>query len=188
LLRTHKLGRSTVMIIDEAQNLSPSVLEQIRLLTNLETNERKLLRIILLGQPELAELLDRRDMRQLAQRVTARYHLSALAADETRAYIAHRLTLAGGSANLFTATACRLVHQLSGGIPRLINVVADRALLGAYVEGKPRVGASVVSHAGKEVLGRRIRTWHWIAAGVGVAALVGAAWGYFRLPDERALP
>ena len=188
LLRTHQLGRSTVMIIDEAQNLSPSVLEQIRLLTNLETNQRKLLRIILLGQPELAELLDRREMRQLAQRVTARYHLSALDADETRAYIAHRLTLAGGSANIFTAAACRRAHQLSGGIPRVINVLADRALLGAYVEGKPRVRASVVARAGQEILGRRVGTRHWIFAGLGVAALVGVAWGYLRLPDETTAP
>jgi general secretion pathway protein A len=164
------------------------VLEQIRLLTNLETNERKLLRIILLGQPELAEVLDRREMRQLAQRVTARYHLAALDPDETRAYIAHRLTLAGGSANLFTAAASRRVHQLSGGIPRLINVIADRALLGAYVEGKPRVRASVVTRAGQEILGRRVSTRHWLAAALGVAALVGVAWGYFKLPDESAAP
>ena len=107
LLRTHALGRSTVVIIDEAQNLSPAVLEQIRLLTNLETNERKLVRIILLGQPELAEMLDRREMRQLVQRVTARYHLAALGRDDTRAYIAHRLTLAGGNPHLFTRGAAR---------------------------------------------------------------------------------
>ncbi len=107
LLKNHALGRSTVVIIDEAQSLSTDVLEQIRLLTNLETNERKLLRIILLGQTELSEVLDRREMRQLAQRITARYHLSALDRDETRAYIAHRLTRAGGSPHLFTRPASR---------------------------------------------------------------------------------
>jgi len=188
LLRTHGLGRSTVMIIDEAQNLSPAVLEQIRLLTNLETNEQKLLRIILLGQPELAEVLDRRDLRQLAQRITARYHLSALDPDETRAYLAHRLSLAGGSSQLFTRAASRRIYRLSGGIPRLINVIADRALLGAYVEGKSRVGVAIVSRAGREVLGGRLRIpRYWVAATIGLVALVGGAWAYLQLPAEQSV-
>ena len=186
LLERHRRGRNTVMIIDEAQNLSPAVLEQIRLLTNLETNEQKLLRIILLGQPELAELLDRRDMRQLSQRITARYHLGALDPDETQAYLAHRLSLAGGNPNLFTRAASRRIHRLSGGIPRLINVIADRALLGAYVEGKQRVGAAIVARAGREVLGGgRDRSRTWILATLGVCALVGGAWAYLALPEAR---
>jgi general secretion pathway protein A len=184
LLERHERGRSTVMIIDEAQNLSPAVLEQIRLLTNLETNERKLLRIILLGQPELAELLDRRDMRQLSQRITARYHLGALDIDETQDYLAHRLALAGGNPNLFTRAAGRRIHRLAGGVPRVINVIADRALLGAYVEGTPRVGWRIVGRAGREVLGRGERVWHWLAAAVGVCLLVGGAWAYLRSSDD----
>jgi general secretion pathway protein A len=188
LLRTHALGRSTVVIIDEAQNLSPALLEQIRLLTNLETNERKLLRIILLGQPELAEMLDRKEMRQLVQRVTARYHLAALGQDDTRAYIAHRLTLAGGNSHLFTRGATNAVFALSRGIPRLINVIADRALLGAYVEGRSKVTARIVRKAAREAFGRP--SWPqlhlWIAAAAMVALTIGAAWVYWdRLPSWR---
>jgi len=178
LLRTHALGRSTVVIIDEAQNLSPAVLEQIRLLTNLETNERKLVRIILLGQPELAEMLDRREMRQLVQRVTARYHLAALTRDDARAYIAHRLSLAGGNPHLFTRGAANEAYRLSGGIPRLINVIADRALLGTYVEGRPRVTARIVRKAAREAFGQQawLRPRLWIAAAAVLALAVGAAW------------
>jgi general secretion pathway protein A len=178
LLRTHALGRSTVVIIDEAQNLSPAVLEQIRLLTNLETNERKLVRIILLGQPELAEMLDRREMRQLVQRVTARYHLAALNRDDTRAYIAHRLSLAGGNPHLFTRGAASEAYRLSGGIPRLINVIADRALLGTYVEGRPRVTARIVRKAAREAFGQQawLRPRLWIGAAAGLVLAVGAAW------------
>ncbi len=176
LLKNHALGRSTVVIIDEAQNLSTDVLEQVRLLTNLETNERKLLRIILLGQTELSELLDRREMRQLAQRITARYHLGALDRDETRAYIAHRLTRAGGSPHLFTRPASRETYRLSQGIPRLINVIADRALLGSYVEAKQRVSAAIVRKAAREVFDKPARSWRWLAT-TGLLLLgVGAAW------------
>ena len=164
LLATHEAGRSTVLIIDEAQNLSPAVLEQIRLLTNLETDERKLLRIILLGQPELGELLDRRELRQLAQRITARYHLGALNRDDTRAYVAHRLACVGGNAKIFTRSAVSTLHRIAQGTPRLINVVADRALLGGYVEGKHRITSRIVRRAAKEVLGRRRRTPLWVAA------------------------
>ena len=191
LLRTHALGRSTVIIIDEAQNLSPAVLEQIRLLTNLETNERKLVRIILLGQPELAEMLDRREMRQLVQRVTARYHLGALGRDDTRAYIAHRLTLAGGNPHLFTRGAVRETFRLSRGIPRLINVVADRALLGAYVEGKPRITARIVRKAAREAFGKQgwLRPRLWIGVAALLALFMGAAWALWdRAPIFRAIP
>jgi len=178
LLRTHALGRSTVVIIDEAQNLSPAVLEQIRLLTNLETNERKLVRIILLGQPELAEMLDRREMRQLVQRVTARYHLAALTRDDTRAYIAHRLSLAGGNPHLFTRGAANEAYRISSGIPRLINVIADRALLGTYVEGRPRVTARIVRKAAREAFGQQawLRPRLWLGAAAALVLTVGAAW------------
>ena len=178
LLRTHALGRSTVVIIDEAQNLSPAVLEQIRLLTNLETNERKLVRIILLGQPELAEMLDRREMRQLVQRVTARYHLAALTREDARAYIAHRLSLAGGNPHLFTRGAANEAFRLSHGIPRLINVIADRALLGTYVEGRPRVTARIVRKAAHEAFGQQawLRPHLWIGAVAASALVVAGAW------------
>jgi general secretion pathway protein A len=185
LLKNHALGRSTVVIIDEAQSLSTDVLEQIRLLTNLETNERKLLRIILLGQTELSEVLDRREMRQLAQRITARYHLSALDRDETRAYIAHRLTRAGGSPHLFTRPASREIYRLSGGIPRLINVIADRALLGSYVEAKQRVSAAIVRKAAREVFDKRATSQRWIVSAGLLLLAVGAAWA---LLDQQPQP
>ena len=130
LLKTHQSGRSTVVIIDEAQNLSPAVLEQIRLLTNLETNDKKLLRIILLGQPELAAMLDKTELRQLAQRITARYHLTPLSKSEVSDYVRHRLSRAGGSPDIFTDGAVRALYRLSKGTPRLINVIADRSHAG----------------------------------------------------------
>lgn len=153
LLRTHGEGRRTVLIIDEAQNLSPDVLEQVRLLTNLETHKEKLLRIMLVGQPELAELLARPDLRQVAQRITARYHLTPLSADETSEYIRHRLRVAGGDTALFTPAAVQRVHRLSGGVPRLVNVLCDRALLGAYADGTRSVTPKFVDAAAQEVLG-----------------------------------
>ena len=176
LLKTHQSGRSTVMIIDEAQNLSPAVLEQVRLLTNLETDERKLLRIILIGQPELAEMLDRQDLRQLAQRITARYHLGSLSRQDTYAYIMHRMSRAGGNPHAFSRSALRRLYALSRGTPRLINVIADRSLLGAYTEGRQQVTGRIVNRAAREVLGRQknYRPW-WIGAAVTVTA-AGAAW------------
>lgn len=132
LLSTHAAGRRTVLIIDEAQNLQPEVLEQVRLLTNLETHKEKLLRIMLVGQPELSDLLARPDLRQLAQRITARYHLMPLAESETGEYIRHRLRVAGNEQEIFLPAAVREVHRHSGGVPRLINIICDRALLGAY--------------------------------------------------------
>lgn len=186
LLKSHALGRGTVVIIDEAQNLSTEVLEQVRLLTNLETNERKLLRIILLGQTELSELLDRREMRQLAQRITARYHLGALDREDARAYIAHRLTRAGGNPHLFNRGAARETFRLSRGVPRLINVIADRALLGTYVEGKQRVTAAIVRKAAREVFGKSGRPHRWVvAAGLALLA-VGAAWALLERPELLA--
>jgi general secretion pathway protein A len=180
LLRTHQLGRSTVVIIDEAQNLSPAVLEQVRLLTNLETDEKKLMRIILVGQPELSELLARQELRQLAQRITARYHLGSLSREDCYAYVAHRLSRAGGHPQLFTSAALRRLYRLSQGTPRIINVIADRALLGAYAQGQQRVNAATVSRAAREVLGRDVNYPIWISAAAGLVALSAISWLYFQ--------
>jgi general secretion pathway protein A len=157
LLAAHARGRRTVLIIDEAQNLSPDVLEQVRLLTNLETSTQKLLQIILIGQPELRTLLQREDMRQLAQRVTARYRLEPLSREETGAYIKHRLHICGATRRIFRKSAVDRVYKLSGGIPRLINVLCDRALLGAFTEGKFQVDRKVIRQAADEVLADELR-------------------------------
>ena len=153
LLASHALGRKTVLIIDEAQNLEPDVLEQLRLLTNLETNERKLLQIILLGQPELLDRLAQPELRQLAQRIIARYHLGGLSLAEVGPYVQHRLTIAGVRRNLFPPAVIKRLFQLSGGIPRLINVICDRALLGTYVQGLDTVDARTLARAAREVMG-----------------------------------
>lgn len=186
LLDAHARGRRTVLIIDEAQNLSPDVLEQVRLLTNLETHKEKLLRIMLVGQPELAELLSRPELRQLSQRITARYHLEPLNLDEARQYIAHRLRVAGGDAMTFPPPVVAQIHRLTGGIPRLINVLCDRALLGAYASGTRQVTPEIVRGAAREALGARVVAahsprgphWSWIAAAavllIAVVGLVAA--------------
>ncbi len=153
LLAAHAAGRHKVLMIDEAQNLSAEVLEQLRLLTNLETAEKKLLQIVLLGQPELQDILARPELRQLAQRVTARYHLDALEPSELPAYLRYRLSVAGQRGDLFSPAAVRKLYRLSGGVPRLINLISDRALLGAYAAGEHRIEASQIKVAAKEVLG-----------------------------------
>ena len=143
LLEAHALGRRVVVIVDEAQNLSPEVLEQVRLLTNLETPTQKLLQIILIGQPELRVLLERNDLRQLAQRITGRYHLSPLSSDETRAYVSHRLRVAGGGTRVvFTSDAYEMLFRKTGGIPRRISTVCDAALRAAYRRASRRVDAA----------------------------------------------
>lgn len=175
LLRAHAAGRRTVLIIDEAQHLSREVLEQLRLLTNLETTRHKLLRIILVGQPELRDMLARADLRQLAQRITARYHLPPLTRREAAAYIRHRLYIAGGRDDLFTSGAQRTVYRYARGIPRLINVICDRALLGAYAQGMQRVTTRQVRQAAREALLGEIRQWPvrpWLAVSAGLAILV----------------
>jgi general secretion pathway protein A len=151
LLDAHARGRHTVLIIDEAQNLSAEVLEQMRLLTNLETNERKLLQIILLGQPELGLMLERPELRQLSQRVVARYHLGPLTRPEVAAYVRHRLEISGAQRQLFPAALMGPVYRLSGGVPRVINVLCDRALLGTYVQGRERVDRRTLEQAAREV-------------------------------------
>lgn len=151
LLDAHARGRHTVLIIDEAQNLSADVLEQLRLLTNLETNQRKLLQIILLGQPELAAMLARPELRQLAQRIIARYHLGPLGKQEVAAYVQHRLVVAGAERLLFPLALMGQLYRLSGGIPRIINVLCDRALLGTYAQSKERVDRATLKQAAREV-------------------------------------
>ncbi|MEC5217872.1 general secretion pathway protein A [Actimicrobium sp. GrIS 1.19] len=182
LLKTHAVLQNNVLIIDEAQNLSADVLEQLRLLTNLETNERKLLQIILIGQPELRTMLAKPELEQLAQRVIARFHLDALSVDETALYIAHRLAVAGSkSASPFSRSAMRRIHQRARGIPRRINLLCDRALLGAYAGGKQDVDARTIETAAREVFSFDVQSrliagvpWHQSVAGVVVGALIVA--------------
>ena len=156
LLDAHARGRRAVLIIDEAQNLSADVLEQMRLLTNLETHQRKLLQIILLGQPELATMLERPELRQLAQRIVARYHLGPLTRAEVRAYVRHRLEVSGATRQLIPASLMGKVYRLSSGVPRVINTLCDRALLGAYVQSKERVDRATLTQAAREVLPRQM--------------------------------
>lgn len=191
LLATHARGRNTILIIDEAQNLSEDVLEQLRLLTNLETNDRKLLKLILLGQPELNTLLARPSLRQLAQRITARYHLRPLSRDEVTRYIEHRLAIAGCRGHLFTPGAIARIYRLSQGIPRLINLLCDRALLGVYASNGNLVDTTMVRRAATEVLPPRRAPWRRLLPVVAVAALAGAAltlalWAVLKTAPEGA--
>jgi general secretion pathway protein A len=191
LLDAHAHGRRTVVIVDEAQHLSVEVLEQMRLLTNLETGKAKLLQIILIGQPELVDLMSRRELRQVAQRVAARYHLAPLTERETRAYVAHRLAMAGQPAMVFDAAAIRAVYRASGGVPRLINVVCDRALLGAYATHRERVTGPIARRAAREIIGEmpgaRARRWRRVAVAA-AAALVLATGAALVVRGPLALP
>ena len=217
LLKTHAVGQNNVLIIDEAQNLSPEVLEQLRLLTNLETSERKLLQIILIGQPELRQMLAQPELEQLAQRVIARYHLEALSEDETAQYVQHRLETAGlKRGSLFERKALKRIHELTRGVPRRINLLCDRALLGAYAEGKARVDKGIVEKSAQEVFeslaapetpakpvlrrdgagqrgGKAFATWPnwtWAVFGTGVTlSLAGAglsAWLHWAAPNKAS--
>jgi general secretion pathway protein A len=185
LLNAHAEGRRIIVLVDEAQNLSIDVLEQVRLLTNLETPTQKLLQIILIGQPELRELLDRTDLRQLAQRITGRYHLMPLSREETIGYVRHRLRVAGATEEIFTPGALLELHRLSLGIPRVINVACDRALLGAYTQETKKITASLVRRAAGEVYGRRFfPTWlGWVVGCLAIVALAGTlflGWQFWR--------
>ena len=179
LLSAHANGRRSVLVIDEAQNLTPAVLEQIRLLTNLETRKQKLLQIILIGQPELNDLLARHELRQLAQRITARYHLHSLTQRETVGLVRHRLTTGGLDSELFDAAALAEVYRFSGGTPRLINSICDRCLLGAFAQNRRHVDRQLVRTAAAEVLGEeklerhgRKRILPWATATAAAAAAV----------------
>jgi len=181
LLTSHANGRRTVLLIDEAQNLSMEVLEQIRLLTNLETNKTKLLQIILVGQPELKESLKRQDLRQLNQRITARYHLLPLSLNETRAYIQHRLEVCNGRPDIFKDSAIRKIYKLSSGIPRMINILCDRALLGAYSTNTHVVTPAIVSAAAHETLALADKKPPYLAASLALLFLgCIAAGSYFQ--------
>jgi general secretion pathway protein A len=197
LLDNHRKGRKTVLLIDEAQLLKVPVLEQIRLLTNLETTTEKLLQIMLVGQPELKKLLARPTLRQLSQRITARFHLEALSLPETKAYIAHRLKIAGlpDHQRPFNDAMLKKIHTFSGGVPRLINVISERLLLGAYAQNHHHIDKQIFAAAVKEVAGtttleeEKLATtrtsWHALF----VVALIGimmAVW--FLVPDEAPLP
>jgi general secretion pathway protein A len=189
LLGAHAEGKRIVLVVDEAQNLSVEVLEQVRLLTNLETETQKLLQIILIGQPELRELLGRTELRQLAQRITGRYHLDPLSGEEAAAYVRHRLRVAGSTREIFTNGALREIQRLSGGVPRLINIIADRALLGAFTEDRHVVTGSVVRRAAGEVFGKSVQP-RWLpfaaAGAVGAVAVVSAVLVVPRLLERRA--
>lgn len=192
LLTTHARGRHTVLIIDEAQNLAPEVLEQLRLLTNLETHEKKLLQIVLLGQPELQEMFHRKELRQLAQRVTARFHLDALKIEELEPYITHRLAVAGAAdpRGIFPRKTLKALYQITKGIPRVINLVCDRSMLGAYTQSQRFVDVQTLKSAAAEVLGKQqfvdveVRDW-WrrlpkekIAGAIGLAMICGLSAGF----------
>lgn len=193
LLTSYAEGTNNVLIIDEAQNLSADVLEQLRLLTNLETNERKLLQVILIGQPELRTMLARPELEQLAQRVIARYHLASLSEQETASYISHRLAVAGLIADSpFSPTIMRRVHQLTQGVPRRINLLCDRALLGAYAEGKRKVDRAIIAKAAREVFdtgpviaATGASQWRYAALGLFVIAMFAGAvaWIHHNGPD-----
>lgn len=197
LLDNHRKGRKTVLLIDEAQLLKVPVLEQIRLLTNLETTTEKLLQIMLVGQPELKKLLARPALRQLSQRITARFHLEALSLPETKAYIAHRLKIAGlpDHQRPFSDAMIKKIHQFSGGIPRLINVISERLLLGAYAQNHHHIDKQIFAAAVKEVAGTATQeeeklattrtSWHalFVVVLIGVMAAV-----WLLVPDEASLP
>jgi general secretion pathway protein A len=190
LLETHARGRRVVLIVDEAQNLSTQTLEQVRLLTNLETATTKLLQIILIGQEELRTLLDQPELRQLAQRITGRYHLSPLSREETAGYVKHRMRVAGATAEAFTPGALRETHRMSSGIPRVINVISDRALLGAFTREEHRVSASFIRQAASEVYGRPIPApWlRWATYGSIAAAIALVGFGAWALLSSRTTP
>jgi len=182
LLKENRAGRVPVLVIDEAQNLSGDVLEQIRLLSNLETETEKLIQIVLAGQPELGQVLSRPELRQLDQRIAVRFHLTPLSARETRDYIRHRLKIAGRpDGELFAPSALKRIHRLSGGVPRLINILCDRTLLVGYAEGVGRMTRREVMQASRETT-RAIRKtgWRrrWLCAAAGAVLLIALGWLY----------
>ena len=192
LLKAYGQGQRIVVVIDEAQNLTFEVLEQIRLLTNLEVSTQKLLQIILIGQPELQTMLSRPELRQLAQRITARFHLTPLTREETGEYIVHRLKVAGVTREIFTKPAVREIYRLSSGIPRLINTLSERALIGAYGANLPLIKKDIVSNAAEEVLGKSARRgfeFNWLGASMVTAAVLILAiglWGILLSKNDQS--
>ena len=200
LLRSHGAGLKIVLMIDEAQNLSIEILEQIRLLTNLETNKEKLLQIILIGQPELKDLLAKHELRQLAQRITARYHLSPLSLEESESYILHRLEVSGFNDTLFDKKAIKELYRRTDGVPRLINVLCDRAMLGAYARNRRLIGPKVVKQAASEVMGGDIRevqadtikpdhtpahNWRLVSLALAAIVIAGGSYIFYFLPQQK---
>lgn len=193
LLERHAAGDHCLLLIDEAQCLAAPVLEQLRLLTNLETSNAKLLQIMLVGQPELREMLARPELEQLAQRVIARYHLEGLGEAETAAYVAHRLTLAGWQGPPpFDAAALKALHQLSGGVPRRINLLADRALLALYARGEERAGRGLLQTVAAELRGEPAAAtrprWPWLAGAATLLASAAVAGGWWSLRATSSAP
>lgn len=184
----HKNGFNTVLIIDEAQHLLPEVLEQLRLLTNLETNREKLLKVVLIGQPELQQLLKRNELRQLAQRITARYHLLPLTPSEVKEYIAHRLSVANGDIGIFSRATLKAVFRISGGIPRVINLLCDRAMTLAFTKQDTQVRKHIFLTAAEQILGEDVvkqRQGKWwqvtlvllFLSGLGIGITLGSWYG-----------
>jgi general secretion pathway protein A len=200
LLDQRCAGRRVLLIVDEAQNLPAQTLEEIRLLSNLETSTSKLLQILLFGQPELDAKLESRELRQLRQRIGVRWSLESLDAAETREYVRHRLRMAsGGQLEIFTEGGLREVHRRSGGVPRLVNLICDRALLAGYAAGMRQVGADLVGKAAREILlgpkrrgGIPNHLWPGGRAVVAAAALVGlliaGAFAWQRFAPHGAVP
>jgi len=187
LIDAYAQGLRVVVIIDEAQNLSKDALEQVRLLTNLETPTQKLLQMVLLGQPELRDLLDRAELRQLAQRITARFHLTPLDADEVEAYVRHRVAVAGATRFPFTRLAVKRLHHHAGGVPRLVNVIAERALLAGYARDEHPVGERLVDLAAREVLVRPLKRLPKPSMPVVVGAVLAIGIALFALAPHRSL-
>lgn len=192
LLDAHSRGRNTVLMVDEAQNLDIEVIEHLRLLTNLETAEKKLLQIILIGQPELRDKLELPAMKPMAQRITARFHLNSLNRREIRAYVQHRLKVAGAKRELFGGEGYKKLWQYSGGVPRLINIICDRALLGAFVSKVKTVDGKILDHAASEVLGCTTvvptqRRWAWLVLVLMLMMGAFAAAYHYRVELEAAV-
>lgn len=190
LLAAHARGRNVVVIVDEAQTLDRDVLEQIRLLTNLETDEHKLLQIVLVGQPELEVLLSRHDLRQLAQRITARYRLGPISLQDTQSYIYHRLWVSGATHPIFSKDAIRRIYKYTNGIPRLINLLCDRALLGAFSQDLTNVDAKIIKKAADEVFAvkrRNIRGRLIQKVLITIGVALAAATLTLRVADSRTL-
>src|SRR6478672_9436272 len=192
LLDAYAQGLRVVLVIDEAQDLSTEALEQVRLLTNLETPTQKLLQVVLLGQPELRTLLAREDLRQLAQRITARYHLTPLDADETAQYLRHRYNIAGGRRLPFNRRAIRRLHRHAGGVPRLINIIAERSLLAGYARDQGTLDPRTVDLAARETLpphmvARTRRPLLATAAALVVVLASAGAWAWWKIPAPRPM-
>lgn len=189
LLDAYAQGLRVVVLIDEAQNLPADTLEQVRLLTNLETDTQKLLQILLLGQPELRSLLGKPELRQLAQRITARYHLSPLDVKETDAYLRHRWRVAGGTRFPFDSKAVQRLHARSGGVPRLLNVIAERTLLAGYARDAAGIDAKLIDLAADEILPPKMQPqhWHWVAIAAGIAAVATLGFAAMQWRSAPAL-